>query len=103
MKLRFLGAAGEVTGSCFLVETGEVRFLVDCGLFQGGRAALDKNRAFAFDPASIAFVLLTHAHIDHSGLLPRLVARGFRGAVYATQATCDLLSVMLPDSGYLQE
>ena len=103
MKLRFLGAAGEVTGSCFLVDTGELRFLVECGMFQGGREAERKNARFAFDPKDIAFVLLTHAHIDHSGLIPRLVAQGFRGAVYATRATCDLLEVMLPDSGYLQE
>jgi metallo-beta-lactamase family protein len=103
VKLHFLGAAGEVTGSCYLVDTGEVRFLVDCGMFQGGRAADAKNRKFAFDPRTIAFVLLTHAHVDHSGLLPRLVSQGFKGTVYATSATCDLLGVMLPDSGHLQE
>jgi metallo-beta-lactamase family protein len=103
MRLAFLGAAGEVTGSCYLVDTGEVRFLVDCGMFQGGKAADAKNRRFAFDPRGIAFVLLSHAHIDHSGLLPRLVAGGFRGAVYATAPTVDLLGVMLPDSGHLQE
>ncbi len=107
MNLSFLGAAGEVTGSCYLVDTGTVKFLVDCGMFQGGpggtRAADRKNRHFAFAPKDIAFVLLSHAHIDHSGLIPRLAAQGFRGAVYATRATCDLLAVMLPDSGYLQE
>lgn len=103
MRLSFHGAAGEVTGSCFEVDAGEVRFLVDCGMFQGGAAAEAKNRRFAFDARDIAFVLLTHAHIDHSGLIPRLVAQGFRGAVYATAATCDLAQVMLPDSGYLQE
>jgi len=103
LKLRFLGAAGEVTGSCFLVDTGELSFLVDCGMFQGGRAADEKNSRFAFDPRTIAFVLLTHAHIDHSGLLPRLVSQGFTGAIYATQATCDLAGVMLPDSAHLQE
>jgi metallo-beta-lactamase family protein len=103
VNLTFLGAAGEVTGSCYLVDTGEVTFLVECGMFQGGRAAEAKNRRFAFDPRAIAFVLLTHAHVDHSGLVPRLVAQGFRGAVYATRATCDLLGVMLPDSGHLQE
>jgi len=102
VKLRFHGAAGEVTGSCFEVDTGEIRFLVDCGMFQGGGADA-KNRRFAFDPRGIAFALLTHAHIDHSGLIPRLVAQGFSGAVYATEATCDLLGVLLPDSGYLQE
>jgi metallo-beta-lactamase family protein len=103
MRLTFHGAAGEVTGSCFEVDTGEIRFLVDCGMFQGGAAADAKNRSFAFAPRDIAFVLLTHAHIDHSGLIPRLVAQGFRGAVYATAATCDLAAVMLPDSGHVQE
>jgi len=103
VKLRFHGAAGEVTGSCFEVDTGEVRFLVDCGMFQGGAAAEVRNRRFELDPRRIAFVLLTHAHIDHSGLIPRLAAQGFAGAVYATTATCDLAGVMLPDSGHLQE
>jgi metallo-beta-lactamase family protein len=103
LRLSFLGAASEVTGSCFLVDTGEVKFLVECGMFQGGSAADEKNRRLRFDPRGIAFVLLTHAHIDHSGLIPRLVAQGFRGAVYATAATVDLLGVMLPDSGHLQE
>ena len=103
MQLRFLGAAGEVTGSCFLVDTGKLKFLIDCGMFQGGRLADAKNRRFAFDPREIAFVALSHAHIDHSGLLPRLVAGGFRGAVYCTEATRDLSEVMLRDSAYLQE
>ena len=104
MKLTFLGAAGEVTGSSYLAETGGVRFLVDCGMFQGGREADDKNRArFAFNPRELDFVLLTHAHIDHSGLLPRLVAGGFTGPIYATPATCDLLEVMLTDSAHIQE
>ena len=103
MQLTFLGAAGEVTGSCYLVDTGEIRFLIDCGMFQGGGEAERKNRSFAFDPRDIAFVLLSHAHIDHSGLIPRLVALGFEGAVYATRATADLLGVMLPDSAHLQE
>jgi metallo-beta-lactamase family protein len=101
--LAFLGAAGEVTGSCYLIDTGGAKFLVDCGMFQGGGDALRKNRRFAFDPKEIAFVLLTHAHIDHSGLIPRLAAQGFHGPVYATQATEELLGVMLPDSGHLQE
>lgn len=101
--LTFLGAAGEVTGSCYLVETGETKFLIDCGMFQGGRQAGQRNRRFEFDPRDIAFVLLSHAHIDHSGLLPRLAVQGFMGAVYATRPTCDLLGVMLPDSGHLQE
>ena len=104
MQLTFLGAAGEVTGSSYLVETGDVRFLVDCGMFQGGREAEHKNRAaFGFNPETLDFVLLTHAHIDHSGLLPRLGALGFRGPVYTTIATSDLLKVMLKDSAHIQE
>jgi metallo-beta-lactamase family protein len=104
MRLTFLGAAQEVTGSCYLVEAGGARFLVDCGMFQGGREAWRKNHnAFNFDPETIDFVLLTHAHIDHSGLLPRLVALGFKGPVYTTRATIDLLGVMLPDSAHIQE
>jgi metallo-beta-lactamase family protein len=102
-QLSFLGAAGEVTGSCYLFDTGKVKFLVDCGMFQGGRDAQRKNRRFAFDPRQIAFVLLSHAHIDHSGLLPRLAAQGFTGPIYATPATGELLAVMLPDSAHLQE
>ena len=98
MKLTFLGAAGEVTGSCYLVEHAGVKFLLDCGMFQGGGDAERKNGRFAFEPSDIAFVLLSHAHIDHSGLLPRLVAAGFRGRIYATDATCELLGVMLPDA-----
>ena len=106
MRLSFLGAAGEVTGSCTLVETDDVRFLVDCGMFQGGPEARQKNmRAlnFGFDVRQIDFVLLTHAHIDHSGLLPRLAMLGYRGPIYATQASVDLLAVLLPDSGHIQE
>jgi metallo-beta-lactamase family protein len=104
MKLHFLGAAREVTGSCFLVEGLNVRFLVDCGMVQGGRTAAARNHEpFPFDPASIDFVLLTHAHIDHSGLLPKLTRAGFKGAIYATPATVDLLGVMLPDSAHIQE
>jgi metallo-beta-lactamase family protein len=103
VKLTFLGAAGEVTGSCYLVDTGAAKFLIECGMRQGGRHADALNRAFRFAPRDIAFVLLSHAHIDHAGLVPRLMAQGFGGPVYATRATCELLGVMLPDSGYLQE
>ncbi|PKO87610.1 MAG: MBL fold hydrolase [Betaproteobacteria bacterium HGW-Betaproteobacteria-10] len=106
MRLSFLGAAGEVTGSCTLVETGDIRFLVDCGMFQGGSEARTKNLHalnFGFDVREIDFVLLTHAHIDHSGLLPRLVMLGYKGPIYATPATIDLLEVLLPDSAYIQE
>ena len=106
MRLGFFGAAGEVTGSCTLVETGDTRFLVDCGMFQGGPEARSKNlRAlnFGFDVRKIDFVLLTHAHIDHSGLLPRLAVLGYKGPIYATPASIDLLEVLLPDSAHIQE
>ena len=104
MKITFLGAAREVTGSCYLVETAETRFLVDCGMVQGGREAPARNRRpFGFDPQSIDFVLLTHAHIDHSGLLPKLTRAGFAGPIHTTDATADLLGVMLPDSAHIQE
>ncbi len=106
MRIGFFGAAGEVTGSCSLVDTGETRFLVDCGMFQGGPEARSKNvnaLNFGFDVRQIDFVLLTHAHIDHSGLLPRLAVLGFRGPIYATPATIDLLQVLLPDSAHIQE
>lgn len=104
MNITFHGAAQEVTGSCFLVETEEVRFLVDCGMHQGGRKASARNdQPFAFDPKAIDFVFLTHAHIDHSGLLPKLTQAGFSGAINCTTATADLLQVMLMDSAHIQE
>lgn len=104
MKITFLGAAGCVTGSCYLVETDTTRFLVDCGMFQGPRIERDLNYAtFQFRPAQIDFVLLTHAHIDHSGLLPKLLRQGFRGRILTTAATRDLLEWMLPDACGIQE
>jgi metallo-beta-lactamase family protein len=104
LSLRFHGAAGEVTGSCCEVALRAVRFLVDCGMFQGGRDADERNEhALAFAQGLPSFVLLTHAHIDHSGLLPRLTARGFHGPIHATPPTCDLLRVMLLDSANIQE
>jgi metallo-beta-lactamase family protein len=103
MQIRFLGAAREVTGSCFLVETGRMRFVVDCGMHQGGREAGPKNRAFpAFDPAALDFALVTHAHLDHCGLLPVLCSRAPALPVYTTRATADLLPVMLLDSAHIQ-
>jgi len=104
IDLTFLGGAREVTGSCILVRTEKTRFLVDCGMFQGGSDGDRKNaRKFPVDPSSIDFVLCTHAHIDHSGLLPKLVKDGFRGGVHCTDVTAELLNIMLPDSGYIQE
>lgn len=104
MRVKFLGAAREVTGSCFLVESTACRFLVDCGMVQGSRESDAHNRRpFAFDAAAINFVLLTHAHIDHSGLLPKLTQAGYRGPIYCTGATAELLEVMLPDSAHIQE
>jgi len=106
MKLTFLGAAGEVTGSCLRVEADDVRFLVDCGMFQGGRDAGARNRrAYARELGRVDFVLLTHAHIDHCGLLPRFAwPRHGAGlpAIYCTKPTADLVPVMLADSAFVQ-
>jgi metallo-beta-lactamase family protein len=103
-SIKFLGAAQTVTGSRYLVETDGARVLVDCGLFQGLKSEREKNRApLPFDAASLDAVVLTHAHIDHSGYLPRLCAAGFTGPVYCTPGTADLLQILLPDSGHLQE
>lgn len=102
--IRFHGAARTVTGSCTEIMFEGRRILVDCGLFQGSRSLEQLNFApFAFDPASIDAVILTHAHIDHSGLLPRLVRDGFKGPIWATEPTAQLLDHMLPDSARLQE
>lgn len=104
VSLSFCGAAGTVTGSCFWIRTDSCQFLVDCGLFQGSKTIRQLNYgAFPFDARALDFVLLTHAHIDHSGLLPKLVKKGFRGRVIATTPTADLLAFMLPDSGHIQE
>ncbi|MFL6696922.1 MAG: MBL fold metallo-hydrolase RNA specificity domain-containing protein [Vitreoscilla sp.] len=104
MKLTFLGATGTVTGSKYLVEHAGRRMLVDCGLFQGLKTLRLRNWApLPVDPSSIDAVVLTHAHIDHSGYVPRLVEQGFRGRVHATAATSALCGLLLPDSGHLQE
>ena len=104
MHIAFHGAARQVTGSCHLVECAGTRLLVDCGLFQGGRAVEEENREdFGFDPASIDFLLLTHAHLDHCGRIPLLVKRGFRGAIVCTAATRELARIVLADAASLQE
>lgn len=104
ISLNFCGAAGTVTGSCYLIHHPGGRFLVDCGMFQGAKTLRTLNyRAFPFDPAEIDYVLLTHAHIDHSGLLPKLTKAGFGGRIITTAGSRDLLGFMLPDSAQIQE
>ena len=104
MKVTFLGATKTVTGSNFLVEGAGKKFLVDCGMYQGSASDEFENEApFLYDVHDIDFMLLTHAHIDHSGRIPKLYNEGYRNSVYATKATCDLCSIMLPDSGHIQE
>ncbi|MCX7634944.1 MAG: MBL fold metallo-hydrolase, partial [Syntrophales bacterium] len=104
MKVQCLGAARTVTGSCFVVETGGHRFAVDCGLHQGGSEMERRNRqTVLYRPSELEFIIVTHAHMDHSGLLPRIVAGGFNGPIYATPPTVDLLKIMLLDSAHIQE
>jgi metallo-beta-lactamase family protein len=104
MKIEFQGAARTVTGSMHLLHVNGSRVLLDCGLFQGRRQEANaRNSSFPFDPASIDAVVLSHAHIDHSGNLPQLVKKGFDGPIYSTPATRDLCSIMLADSGFIQE
>ena len=104
MKIRFCGASSGVTGSCHLLMTGEHQILLDCGQFQGGKAQEAMNwDPFPFEAAEVECVILSHAHIDHCGRLPLLVKRGFNGPIYCTEATADLLEVMLMDSAYIHE
>ncbi|MEM7301132.1 MAG: MBL fold metallo-hydrolase [Pseudomonadota bacterium] len=104
VNLTFRGGAGTVTGSCYLVEHDRGRFMIDCGMFQGNRTTRELNyQPFPFKPSEVDYLLLTHAHIDHSGLVPKLYKHGFRGPIHATAPTLDLLTFMLPDSGRIQE
>lgn len=104
MKIQFCGASSGVTGSCHLITTENYKILLDCGQFQGGKAMDAMNyEEFPFDPADVDYMVLSHAHIDHCGRIPLLVKRGFKGDIYCTDATADLLEVMLKDSGYIHE
>lgn len=104
MKIKFCGAAENVTGSCHLITTENYQFLLDCGQFQGNKTAEAKNaEPFPFNPAEIDFMILSHAHVDHCGRIPLLVKRGFKGKIYCTDATADLVEIMLKDSGYIHE
>lgn len=103
MKVTFLGAAGTVTGSSYLVELSSKKFIVDCGMFQGLDVESRNSEEFIFDPSVIDFVILTHAHMDHAGLLPKLVKHGFRGEIYMTPPTAALTEILLLDSAKIQE
>jgi len=104
LQITFLGATRTVTGSKYLVECGKTKVMVDCGLFQGGRELSERNwNTLPIHPASIDAIILTHAHLDHTGYIPCLIKNGFKGKIYCTPATFDLCKIILPDSGFLQE
>jgi metallo-beta-lactamase family protein len=103
MKIRFLGAARRVTGSCYHLLDGDMQILVDCGMYQGRDSDEINSKPFQFDPGQIQYLLLTHAHLDHSGLIPKLVKDGFKGKILTTSATAELIEIMLYDSAHIQE
>ena len=104
MKVTFMGAARTVSGSCYIMECGSTRFALDCGMHQGNKEIEKRNRNIdQYDPKKLDFILITHAHIDHTGLLPAMVAKGFKNLIYCTAPTHDLLEIMLLDSAHIQE
>ena len=104
MRVEFLGGVRAVTGSATLLQKGSLKWLVDCGMFQGGKEYEKRNwNLQPYQAKGLSYILLTHAHIDHSGLIPKLVREGFRGKVVYTKATFDLCDIMLQDSGHIQE
>ena len=104
MKITFLGATGTVTGSKYLIEENGKKILIDCGLFQGLKELRLRNWAkFPIDPKEIHSIILTHAHIDHSGYIPRIIKEGFNGRIICTPGTFDLCRILLPDCGHLQQ
>lgn len=104
MNVKFLGAAMSVTGTCHLITTDKYKILLDCGQFQGSKVLDELNEQdFGFDPLEIDFMILSHAHIDHSGRIPLLTKRGYKGRIFCTDATADLVEIMLKDSGYIHE
>src|SRR3989338_1162478 len=104
MKLSFHGAAREVTGSCHLIETGNIKILIDCGMYQGGGGLSEENlKPFGFRPKDINYLLLTHAHLDHCGRIPLLVRQGFRGEIITTSASRELAKLVLLDSAHVHE